>query len=59
MAIVVTLNPELEALLSDKASGQGQDVCLVVSELLARVLEWEEPDSQDDPILVNQLRSIK
>jgi len=47
MAIVVTLNPELEALLRDKAARQGQDVGLVASELLARVLEWEEQDSED------------
>ncbi len=47
MAIVVTLNPELEALLRDKAARQGQDVGLVASELLARVLEWEEQDSEE------------
>lgn len=46
MAIVVTLNPKLEALLRDKAARQGQDVGLVASELLARVLEWEEQDSE-------------
>ena len=47
MAIVVTLNPELEVLLRNKAARQGQDVCLVASELLARVLEWEEQDSEE------------
>ena len=47
MAIVVTLNPELEALLRNKAARQGQDVGLVASELLARVLEWEEQDSEE------------
>ena len=47
MAIVVTLNPELEALLRDKAARQGQDVGLVASELLAHVLEWEKQDSEE------------
>lgn len=47
MAIVVTLSPELEALLLDKAARQGQDVSLVVSQLLASVLEWEEQDSEE------------
>ncbi|NJL57906.1 hypothetical protein HC928_24335 [bacterium] len=47
MAIVVTLSPELEALLLDKAAQRGQDVSLVASELLASVLEWEEKDSEE------------
>ncbi len=47
MAIVVTLSPELEARLRDQAARQGQDVDLVASELLARVLEWEEQDSEE------------
>ncbi|MBE9115274.1 hypothetical protein IQ249_05100 [Lusitaniella coriacea LEGE 07157] len=47
MAIVVTLSPELEARLRDKATQQGQDVDLVASELLARVLEWEAQDSEE------------
>jgi predicted transcriptional regulator len=47
MAIVVTLSPELEALLLDKATQRGQDVSLVASELLASVLEWEEQDSEE------------
>ncbi len=47
MAIVVTLSPELEALLLDKAARRGQDVSLVVSELLASILEWEEQDSEE------------
>jgi len=46
MAIVVTLSPELEALLCDRAARQGQDVCLMASELLASVLAWEEQDSE-------------
>lgn len=47
MAIVVTLSPELEALLYDRAARQGQDVSLVASELLASVLAWEEQDSEE------------
>jgi predicted transcriptional regulator len=47
MAIVVTLSPELEARLRDKAARQGQDVNLVASELLAHVLEWEVQDSKE------------
>ncbi len=47
MTIVVTLSPELEALLRDKAARRGQDVSLVASQLLASVLEWEAQDSQE------------
>lgn len=47
MTIVVTLSPELEALLLDKAARRGQDVNLVASELLASILEWEEQDSEE------------
>ena len=45
MSIIVTLSPELEALLRDKAAQQGQDVSFVAAELLASILEWEEQDS--------------
>lgn len=44
MAIVITLNSELEKLLRDRAARQGQDVNFVVSELLASILVWEEQD---------------
>jgi predicted transcriptional regulator len=47
MAIVVTLSPELENLLCDRAARQGQEVGLVASELLADVLEWQEQDSEE------------
>ncbi|MBW4667783.1 MAG: hypothetical protein KME60_10180 [Cyanomargarita calcarea GSE-NOS-MK-12-04C] len=47
MAIIVTLNPELEALLRSKAAQQGQDVNLVASELLASVLELEAQETQE------------
>lgn len=46
MAIVITLSPELEARLREKAVRQGQDVNLLASELLANVLEWEVQDSE-------------
>ncbi|MBN3924424.1 hypothetical protein [Nostoc sp. NMS4] len=47
MPIVITLSPELEALLRDKAARQGQDVSLVASELLTNVLEWEVQESEE------------
>jgi predicted transcriptional regulator len=47
MAIVITLSPELETLLLDRAAQQGQEVNLVASELLASVLEWQEQDSAE------------
>jgi predicted transcriptional regulator len=45
MSIVVTLSPELEEQLLEKATRQGQDVNLVATELLASMLEWERVDS--------------
>jgi predicted transcriptional regulator len=47
MAIVITLSPELETLLLNRAARQGQEVNLVASELLAGVLEWQEQDSAE------------
>jgi predicted transcriptional regulator len=47
MAIFITLSPELETLLLDRAARQGQEVNLVASELLADVLEWQEQDSAE------------
>ena len=47
MAIVITLSPELEALLRHRALQQGQDLNLVASELLASVLAWEAQDSEE------------
>lgn len=47
MAIIISLSPELEARLREKADQQGQDVSLVAAELLARVLEWEAQDSEE------------
>jgi predicted transcriptional regulator len=47
MAIVITLSPELETLLLNRAARQGQEVNLVASELLAGALEWQEQDSAE------------
>jgi predicted transcriptional regulator len=47
MAIVITLSPELEALLRDKAAQRGQDINFVASELLADILVWEAQDSEE------------
>ncbi|MGF1936103.1 MAG: hypothetical protein RM347_017235 [Nostoc sp. ChiQUE02] len=46
MAIVVSLSPELEARLREKAAQQGQDVSFVATQLLEAVLEWEVQDSE-------------
>jgi hypothetical protein len=45
MSIVVTLSPELEIMLRDRAAERGQDVSSITSELLTSVLEWESQDS--------------
>lgn len=47
MSIVISLSPEVEAQLREKAAQQGQDVSLVAAELLSRVLEWESQDSEE------------
>ncbi|MBD2387360.1 hypothetical protein [Cylindrospermum sp. FACHB-282] len=47
MTIVVSLSPELEARLRQKAVQQGQDVSLLAAELLTTVLEWEIQDSEE------------
>jgi predicted transcriptional regulator len=46
MAIVVSLSPELEARLREKAAQQGQDVSFVAAQLLEAVLEWKVQDSE-------------
>lgn len=46
MSIIVSLSPEVEAQLRERATQQGQDVSLVAAELLARILEWEAQDSE-------------
>jgi predicted transcriptional regulator len=47
MTIVISLSPEVEARLREKAARQGQDVSLVAAELLTSVLEWEARDSEE------------
>ncbi|MBW4544041.1 MAG: hypothetical protein KME25_06315 [Symplocastrum torsivum CPER-KK1] len=47
MTIVISLSPEVEARLREKAARQGQDVSLVAAELLASFLEWEAQDSEE------------
>jgi predicted transcriptional regulator len=47
MSIVISLSPEVEAQLREKAAQQGQDVSLVAAELLARILEWELQDTEE------------
>lgn len=47
MAIVISLSSEVEAQLREKAIRQGQDINLVATELLARILEWEAQDSEE------------
>jgi predicted transcriptional regulator len=47
MTIVISLSPEVEARLREKAARQGQDVSLVAAELLTSVLEWEAQDSEE------------
>jgi predicted transcriptional regulator len=45
MTIVVTLSPELEEQLREKAMRQGQDINLVAAELLTNILKEEAQDS--------------
>jgi predicted transcriptional regulator len=47
MSIIISLSPEVEAQLCEKAAQQGQDVSLVAAELLARILKWELEDSEE------------
>jgi predicted transcriptional regulator len=46
MSIVISLSPELEAQLREKAERQGQDISLTAAEMLADVLAWETQDSE-------------
>jgi predicted transcriptional regulator len=47
MSIVISLSPEIEAQLREKAIQQGQDVSVVATQLLSQVLEWELHDSTE------------
>ncbi|NJM76829.1 MAG: hypothetical protein HC852_14860 [Acaryochloridaceae cyanobacterium RU_4_10] len=46
MSIVISLNPEVEAQLRQKASQQGQDISLIAAQLLTTALAWEIQDSE-------------
>lgn len=46
MSIVISLSPELEAQLREKAARQGQDISLTAAEMLADALAWEAQDSE-------------
>lgn len=54
MTIDVNLSPELEAFLHDRAAQRGQDVSLVASELLTKILEWEKQDLEEAVIAIQQ-----
>jgi predicted transcriptional regulator len=47
MSITISLSPEVEAQLREKAAQQGQDVSLIAAELLSRALEWESQDAEE------------
>ena len=47
MSIIISLSPEIEAQLREKAIQQGQDVSLVAAQLLSQILEWELQDSTE------------
>ena len=47
MSIVISLSPEIEAQLREKAIQQGQDISVVATQLLSQVLEWELQDSTE------------
>jgi len=47
MSIAISLSPEIEALLREKANREGQDISLVAAQLLTRILEREARDSEE------------
>ncbi len=47
MSIVISLSPEVESQLREKATQQGQDVGLVAAELITCILQWELQDSEE------------
>lgn len=54
MTIAISLSPEIEALLREKADRQGQDISIVAAQLLTMILESETPDSQEDIQAIQQ-----
>jgi hypothetical protein len=57
MSIVIDLSPAIEARLRDKALQRGQDINLMVAELLEVVLAWEEEDLAESiaPLSVQEI----
>jgi predicted transcriptional regulator len=47
MSILISLSPEIEAQLREKAAQQGQDVSIVAAELLTQILVWKLLDSEE------------
>ncbi|WP_293134023.1 hypothetical protein [Microcoleus sp. bin38.metabat.b11b12b14.051] len=47
MTIAISLSPEIEALLREKADRQGQDMSTVAAQMLTRILESETRDAQE------------
>ena len=47
MSIAISLSPEIEALLREKATREGQDISIVAAQLLTRILAWEARDSEE------------
>ncbi|MDJ0508234.1 MAG: hypothetical protein QNJ64_03100 [Crocosphaera sp.] len=47
MTITLTLSPDLEAKLQDKALQQGKEINQVITELLTTLLEWETEDTKE------------
>ena len=47
MSIIISLSPEIEAQLREKAIQQGQNVSLVAAQLLSQILDWELQDSTE------------
>ncbi len=54
MSIVIDLSPEVEARLRDKALQRGQDMSLMVAELLQVVLTWEEEDLAESIVAIQE-----
>jgi len=47
MSIIISLSPEVEARLLERAKHQEEDINIVATELLTRILDWEAQDSAE------------
>ncbi|MEH2391779.1 MAG: hypothetical protein V7K21_08885 [Nostoc sp.] len=47
MSILISLSPEVEAQLYEKAAHEGQNISVVAVEVLTCILEWELQDSEE------------